>query len=315
MRARARIGYKPMMILSILRVIKFAFQDILRNISLAFMTVVILVLMLLSVNTLLFIRLMTGQAIQSVKEHIDVSIFFSPQASPKQIDEARKYVASFPEVTRLDFQTSEDVYKQFRQLYAHNPQILASLEELKDNPLGPTMIVQTRDPIDYQKIIKALSVPEYSSIIEAKTFGDTETAIRRIHVITSQVEKFSIILVSLFGFIAFLVIFNTIRVSIYTQRAEINIKKLVGATNWFVRGPYLVESVVFSLLAVLMTAALVYPAARWLEPYVTAMFNHPAILTTALRSHIVWLFVSQFTGVLLLTVFSSALAMRKHLKI
>lgn len=304
-----------MMLLSFMRVIKFAFQDIVRNIGLAFMTAVILALMLLSVNTLLFIRLMTDQAVLSVKEHIDVSVFFSPEASSKQIDEVREYVASFPEVTKMEFQTSEDVYKQFRELYAHNPQILASLDELKDNPLGPTMIVKTRDPIDYQKIIKALSVPEYNSIIEAKTFGDTETAIGKIHLITSRVEKFSIILVSIFGFIAFFVIFNTIRVAIYTQRAEINIKKLVGASNWFVRGPYLVESVIFSLLAILVTAAALYPTVRWLEPYVASMFNRPDILTTAILSNIVWLIFGQLAGVLLLTIFSSSLAMRRHLKV
>lgn len=301
--------------ISFFRVIKFAFQDMFRNFSLSIMTVLILILMLMSINTVIFIRVLTAQATTTIKDQIDVSVYFDHRATEKQIDEMRKYVTSFPEVVDSKFLTKEETLEQFKLTYADNPKIINALSELGENPLGSMLVVKTREPGDYKKIIQALNVPEYKDIVEARTFEDTEKAIERIDTITKNVEEFSLALSAFFALIAFIIIFNTIRVSIYTQRIEISIKKLVGATNWFIRGPYIIESLFFSALSTAITAAAVVFAARWLDPYVGSIFQKPGFLTEYLFSHIVLLFAYQFLAVLLLTIFSTVLAMRKHLKV
>lgn len=300
--------------LSFLRAIKFALEDMVRNASLSLMTILILILMLLSVNTLLTIQVLTNQAIVSVKDQIDLSIFFDPEASEKQIADIRTHVASFPEVTGITLLSRDEVLTKFKEDHKDNTDILASLEELGTNPLGATLVVKARDPQDFEKIIAGLQVPEYEDIIVAKTFADTEKAIDRIHVITTRVEQFSISLTILFAIIAFLIIFNTIRVAIYTQRVEIAIKKLVGATNWFVRGPYLIEAVIFSIIATGVTTLLIFVGARLLDPYITAVFGAQAFLTRSLTSHILLLTLGQFGVVLFLTALTSILAMRKYLR-
>lgn len=301
--------------LTLLRTIKFALQDIARNISLSFMTVLILVLMLLSVNTLIIIQALTAEATQSIKNQVDVSVFFVHDATSDQIREVREYVGSFPEVTDVTFKTEEEVLAEFRAQYEDNPDIVASLDELNENPLGPMMVVKTREPKDYQKVITALTVPEYEHVIEAKTFGDTEKAIERIDTITSQVEQFSLVLTGLFAFIAFLIIFNTIRVAIYTQRVEISIKKLVGATNWFIRSPYVIEAFVFTAVSVVITGTLVWLVVGILDPYIAVVFGQSDILTNYFQSNILWLAGIQVLAVLLLTVCSSLLAMRRYLRV
>ena len=122
------------------------------------------------------------------------------------------------------------------------------------------------------------------------------------------------ILTGLFGVIAFLIIFNTIRVAIFTQRVEITIKKLVGATNWFIRSPYIIESFIFTAISVAITYFLMRFAAGLIDPYVAVVFKKDWLLTNYISSNIMMLVGSQFVVVLLLTVFSSFLAMRKHLK-
>lgn len=303
------------MIRSGARIIAFAVQDIVRNLSLSLMTVFILVLMLLSINTLVVIRVLTNEATSLVKDQIDVSIFFAQDATGEQVQEVREYINLFPEVVETTFYSAEEVYAQFREQYADNPDVLASLDELDENPLGPTLIVETREPRDYQKIIEAMQVPEYQNIIEAKTFGDTQTAIERIDVVTTQVERFSIGLTALFAIIAFLIIFNTIRVAIYTHRTEISIKKLVGATNWFVRGPYFIEAFVFTLSSVVIAGGIILLTIRAMDPYVSVVFGTEGLLTNFFSSNILVLVGGQFGAVLLLTVFTSALAMRKHLRV
>lgn len=300
--------------LSLLRAIKFALQDIVRNLGLSFMTVLILVLMLLSINTLFVINVLTSKAVQSIKDQIDISIYFSPEASQAKIDEIKNYINAFPEIKEVVYQDKEKVLADFKAQHQDNEEILSSLSELGSNPFGPTMIVKTREPKDYEKIVKALAVPEYESLIEAKTFGDTEKAIERVHTITTQVERFTAGVSALFAVIAFLIIFNTIRVAIYTQRVEITIKKLVGATNWFIRAPYVIESFIFAFVSVLVAGSLVYLSLRMLEPYIKVVFGESGLLTNYYSSNTISLLGMQFLAVLLLTVFSSFLAMRKHLR-
>ncbi len=300
--------------LGLIRIIKFALQDIARNASLSFMTVLVLILMLLSVNSVIAIRVLTNEATETIKDQIDVSIYFDHTADDVQIGEVKKYIQSFPEVVDTTFLSPEEVLKSFSGKYKANPEITAALDELNENPLGATLIIKTREPGDYKKIISNLSVPEYEHIIESKTFEDTQAAIDKIDVITWQIEKFSLALSAFFAFIAFIIIFNTVRVAIYTQRIEISIKKLVGATNWFIRGPYVIQALLFSFISVSGTFGLILLVSSFLDPYINIIFGQEQFLTIYFNSNIVLLLGLQFFGVLLLTTASSFFAMRKHLR-
>lgn len=300
---------------SLLRVIRFAFQDMGRNIGMSFMTVFILVLMLLSVNTLWSVEVLTKAAVAEVKDQINVSIYFSPNATEKQVNDIKSYLGGFPEVTKVDLRLREDVLNQFKDRHRLSQEVLSALDELGGNPFGPTVVVKTREPGDYKKIINALNVPEFETLIEAKSFDEHADAIDKIQNITNRVEKMGMGLSMLFAIISFLVIFNTVRVAIQAQRIEIGIKRLVGASNWFIRGPYLVESLVFTILSVAVSAVALFFALRWLDPYLIVVFPNGFSLTNYYNSHILYVFGVQILAVLILTVASSSLAMRRQLKI
>ena len=299
---------------SFLRILKFAFQDLARNFSLSFMTVFILVLMLLSVNTLWSLDVLTKAAVEAVKKQIDISIYFVPQATDKNVNEIKTYVEMFPEVTDIKLQSKEEVLASFRAQHLAQKEALDALDELGSNPFGPTMIIKTKEPQDYKKIIDALNVPEYENLIEAKSFDNHEDAIERLQNITNRIEKIGFGLTVLFALISFLIIFNTIRVAINTQRMEINIKRLVGASNWFIRGPYFVESLVFTMLSIAFTMVIVFLGLKWIDPYLAVVLPNGFSLTNYFQSNMLMLFGAQALAVLLLTVVSSGLAMRKQLR-
>lgn len=298
---------------SFFRAIGFAIQDIFRNFTLSMMTVFILILMLLSVNSFIVIQALTDHAIQAIKQQIDVSVYFDPSVAQEEVVEVRSYVESFPEVTSISYLSKDEVLQAFQDKHADNPDILESIAELPENPLGPTMIIKTREPRDYRKIIDGLSVPEYDHLIEAKTFADTEVIIERVDTTTEKIEQFVIVLSLLFVIISFFVIFNTIRVAIYTQRTEIAIKKLVGATNWFIRGPYVFQAILFSIIATLATFGILFAISGFIDPYIQAVFATPGFLTNYLYSNIMSLLLVEFGAVLVLTVLTSTLAMRRYL--
>lgn len=297
------------------RIIKFALQDIWRNFGLSFMTVLILVLMLLSVNTLWSVKVITKEAVGLIKDQVNVSIYFSADAGEKNVTEINKYVKEFPEVVDVKLQTADEVLTSFKQRHSQSKDILGALAELNKNPFGPTMIIKTREPGDYKKIIKALSVPEYQNLIEAKSFDEHESAIEKIQNITSRTENVVAGLVLLFACISFLIVFNTVRSAIHTQKIEIGIKRLVGASNWFIRGPYLVESFIFSLLSLTISILVLYIAMSFVDPYLSVIFPSSFSLTNYYNSNILYVFGVQFVCVLALTILSSGLAMRRQLRV
>ncbi|MFH1292326.1 MAG: permease-like cell division protein FtsX [bacterium] len=301
--------------LSFFRILKFAFQDIGRNMSLSFMTVFILVLMLLSVNVLWSLDVITKESVNSVKKQVDVSFYFSTKALEKDIKDIQDFVKSFPEVTEVKIISSDQVLKEFKERHDDQKETMEALNELGENPFGNTMVVKTNEPKDYNKIITALDVPEYQKIIESRSFDEHGKAIERLQDITSRIEKVGFGLTALFAIIAFLIIFNTVRSAINTQWIEISIKRLVGASNWFIRGPYLVESLLFTIISMIFTIVVVFFALGWLDPYLSAVLPDGFALTNYYKSNIFLLFGVQFIAVLFLTIFSSGLAMRRQLKV
>lgn len=300
---------------SIARLFKFAFQDIGRNFGLSCMTVFILILMLLSINILWSVDVLTQQAIEMVKGQVNVSVYLSPTVTDKNLAEIKNYILSFSEVTDLSVLSRDEVLESFRTRHQLSPEVLQALGELGTNPFGPTLTIKTREPGDYEKIIAALNVPEYANLVEAKSYDEHQDAITRIESVTTRVQHAGLGLSLVFALISFLIIFNTIRVAIHTQRVEISIKRLVGANNWFIRGPYLLESVIFSVVSVALTCAILYFALQKLNPYLSVVFSNGFSLWTYYHNHLLEIFGLQMLVVLVLTGLSSTLAMRKQLKV
>ncbi len=286
-----------------------------RNLGLSFMTVFILVLMLLSVNTLWSMDAVTKEAVGLVKNEVTVSFYLNPSISDKDVTTLQSYIASYQEVQSVHVLSREDVLKSFQQRHQFSGEVLQALGELGSNPFGPTIVVQTKEPGDYKKIIQALDTPDYDKIIDGKSFEGHEEALDRIQTITNKIEQVGLGMSLLFALIAFLIIFNMVRVAINTQRTEISIKRLVGASNWFIRAPYLVQSVFFTLLSISLTAAIMYFACRWLDTYLGVVFPNNFSLSVYYNTHLIFLFGLQTVAVLLLTVLSSSLAMRRQLKV
>ena len=301
--------------LSFWRICKFALQDIGRNLGLSIMTVFILVLMLLSINALWSLDTLTKEAVALAKDQVKMSLYLVSKVTDKDLHELQGYLASFPAITNVQILSPDQVMQSFKTRHTVSPAILDALNELGGNPFGPTIIIKAREPEDYKKILTALAVPEYENLIESKSFDEHEDSLVRLQDITNRIEKVGFGLTLLFALISFLIIFNTVRVAIATQRVEISIKRLVGANNWFIRGPYWLESIIFTALSIALTIGVVYAALGWIDPYLSVVFPNDFSLTKYYDSHMLYLFGVQGFAVFILTIFSSSLAMRRQLKV
>lgn len=300
---------------SLWRIFKFTLQDAGRNPGLTFMTVFMLTLMLLSLNALWAVEVVTTEAVRLVKGQVEMSLYLSATASEEEVAALVTRLKSFSEVTSVEVNSREQVLRSFEERYAKKTEVIAALRELGNNPFGPTLTITVREPEQFKTIIQAVTVSEYERLIESKSFEEHEDAIERLQRITNRIEQVGFALALFFAVIAFLIIFNTIRVAIVTQRIEIGIKRLVGASSWFIRGPYLVGAIFFTLVSVGLTIGLVFLGLRYADPYLTVVFPNQFSLTSYFRSHMLYLFGVQTIVVLALTIISSTLAMRRQLKV
>jgi cell division transport system permease protein len=302
------------MILSAARVVKFAFKDFWRNLGLSLMTISILILTYFSLNLLVIVNFFTDAAIQVIENRVDISVYFGPDVSDERVHGVRGNLTSLPEVKEVVFISRDEALEQFKKNHAEEPEILAALQEVGENPLGPVLVIKAKDAGRYGPILEALESPAIKSLVEDKTVQDHRALIERLTSVTAKVQRAALGLSLVFALISLLIVFNTIRVSIYIHREEIAIMRLVGASSNFVRIPFLIETVLFNIISLGLVAALVFPALGVIEPAARAFFDADVAVTGYYREHWMKIFGYQFAAVTFLSLVATALSMRTYLK-
>lgn len=300
---------------SLYRIIKFSFQDVFRNIWLSLVTVMILILALFSVNMLLTVDLISKAAINSVKEKIDVNLYLKPESEETQILALKAKVSGLTQVKDVKYVSKAEALEIFRERHKSNPEILDALKELGKNPLTPVLIIQPKNIDEYDKLILTLNNID-SEIIESRNFDDHKTILTKINGISHKVTQVGMFLSSVFIIITLLVVYNAIRVAIYSHRKEITIMRLVGASNWFIRSPFLISSVIYAAFGVLAIIALFYPFLSLLQPYLETFFiEYQMNIVSYFNQHFVLIFGLQFIGAVFVNGLASIMAVGKYSKV
>ncbi|HYV33588.1 MAG TPA: FtsX-like permease family protein, partial [Candidatus Limnocylindria bacterium] len=151
--------------------------------------------------------------------------------------------------------------------------------------------------------------------IDKVNFEDNRLIIERLGKILKFIITFGLGLVIVFSVIAILVIYNTITLTIYNRKEEVEIMRLVGATNWYIRGPFLTESILYSVFSTLITAALFVPVFTKIVPKVIDYVNPQINLYNNSVFNFGILILILFGLALVLSVVSTTMAIRKFLKI
>lgn len=298
------------------RIVGFAVQDLWRNIWLSLVTVSILGLTLVSVNMLVVFNVAASTAVALVEEKVDVSVYFKPTATEDQVLELQRDLQSRPEVETVQYISQSQALEQFRAAHQDNTAIIGAIDELGGNPLGATLRVKAHNLQRYPDIIAVIDQAQYTPIIAEKDYDDRSGMIEQIGSWTERGRRVAWGFIILFGGISALIVFNTVRVAIYTHREEIGIEKLVGATNWFVSLPFVIEGVIYAVVGILITIALVWPLLGLVQPSLAAFFGAGRLnIIDYFSQHFFFIFGLQCLGAIGLNVLASFIATRKYLKV
>lgn len=302
-----------MILLSIIRVLKFSFQDFFRNFWLTLVTITILVLSLFSINFLIVIGVISQTAIASVENKIDLSLYLKSEAAEADISALKGEIERRPGVERVRYISKAEALALFQERHEDNAAIQDALREVGGNPLSPSLVVEARELADYERLIEALPTLSKNDIIESRDFDDHRALLTTMNTITDRVHQTGVIVSIIFIAITVMVVFNAVRIAIYTHKKEIRIMKLVGASNWFIKAPFLTEAVLYSLVGVALAAALFYPFLQLLQPYLGTFFSAGEFdLVAYFNQNFLLIFGSQFAAAAVINVVASWLAVGKY---
>lgn len=298
-----------------LRVFKFALQDFWRNFWLSLATIFILVLALFSVNILISLKAISDNIIEVVKNKVDINIELITEATEADVGNFMVFLKNNPQVAEVKFVSREQVLEDFKNKNANNPYIQEALAELGENRFSNMLIIKAGNTSDYQNILEIIKSSEYQEIIKNNDFSDPQKIIVFVEDVDQKTESFGFFIAGIFILISFLIVFNTIRVTIYTHKDEIGVMRLVGATNGFIRAPYIITSIFYALAAMIIKVVLFYALLNVITPQLLSFFGEYGLdLVGYFNAGFFTIFGLELLAIIILNIMSSGFAVRRYLK-
>jgi cell division transport system permease protein len=261
---------------------------------------------------LLVVKVIGEAAVGAIKDKIDISVYLKPDASDADIAALQAQVKNLSDVKSVKYVSKEEALSIFQENNSDDPEILQALRELGKNPLTPTLIIQPTNADNIDNLTHELDSFN-SQIIDSRNFTDYKTMLDKINAVTGKVTEAGLILSAIFIFITLMVIFNAIRVAIYTHNMEINIMRLVGAPNSFIYLPFIVSSLFYTLFGLVIIILLFYPFLGLLQPYLEAfLVGYNINIITYFNSHFWEIFGGEFAGIALINIVASWWAARRY---
>lgn len=282
-----------------------AFKSMQRNILMNIASIVTIGLSLFVVGIFMFGTITLNNLIGSFEKQVEIEVFLKDEASPQQVQQLQDTILSWDEVETVRYISKEEALERFKQRYKDQPELI---ENLPGNPLPASFIIRLKDP---QQVEAVASRFDGNEIVDSVEYG--KKYVERLFQAVSVIRYSGAVFIGLLSFVSVVLIYLTIRLSIYARRQEISIMRLVGASNWFIRLPFVIEGVIQGIAGAIIAAGGVYLV--------------KVTIFESLRQQILWLPLKfemplfwQITyglmlGGIALGALGSALAMRRFLKV
>src|SRR3990167_3329315 len=240
------------------RILKTGVVNFLRNIwisiaAIAMITITLTILLFAIVANATF-----ANSITDLTSRIDVSVYLKDSVTEQQSNQLIADLKKVENVKSIEYVSKEQALKDFREDHANDPETLSAVSET-DNTLPASLKVKPNDPNRLQTIKDFLDKKEIQALQSEPTSysGERKEAIDSIAKATDFFRKAGIVGIIVFIIISMLIIFNTIRMAIFNRRDELIIMRLLGASPWYIKGPFVVETVLYGILAAVISVAIV----------------------------------------------------------
>lgn len=305
---------------TIKRIFRAGFLDFWRNAFVSFASILVMTVTLFVVGMTIFAGVMLNFTLSELRNKVDVSIYFLTNTPQERITTLKSALEARPEVVSVGYISRDDALAQFRERYKDDQLALQALDELGQNPLEASLQVRAKDISQYEAIAQFAQNQDTqngtAASIDKISFYDAKyrVALNRLQSITDSAQRLGIIVIAILILTTIAISFNTLRLAIYTSREEIQVMRLVGAGQFYIRAPFMVEGVLYGLVAGIVTLLLFYPLTWWLGSATASFFGGVNIFNYYLTHFLMFFGIIVGAGVLLGAI-ASWLAVRRYLKI
>lgn len=303
-----------MFFVSLKRIARYGYQSFLRDKGSSMALLFIMVLTLSGVMSLFLVRGAMGFLVVALESRVDVSAYFLKETPEQNILDVQTQLLSLPEIRDVRYVSQEDALKKFTEANQNDPVILSSLQAVGGNPLLASLNIRTWKQGDYAKVVSALQEGDSASIIEKIDYQDRRPTIEKIGALTTGIQTIGFLIVLLFGVAVMLVAFNTTRLAIYHARKEIEVMRLVGASNAFIRGPFFMQGALVGVIASIVTTVLFVAPVFLVSGFVERLLPGFSLAGYFLSNILLIILLQLFVGIGL-GVLSAAIAMRRYLEV
>ncbi|MBI3045925.1 MAG: ABC transporter permease [Candidatus Harrisonbacteria bacterium] len=302
------------MITTLYRIIKYGINGFLRNSWLSIATLSVMVLALFVFLSLIIFNVLTANALDILKDKIDISVYFQGDVPEDEILKIKRSLESLAEVKAAEYISRDQALALFQERHQEDETIVQAINVLEENPLSASLNIKAKNPNDYPVISSYLNNENLSKLVDKVTYNQNQLVISRLTTIIETVQRSGLGLTVILSIIAVLVTLNTIILTIYASRDEIGLMRLVGASNKFIRGPYLVQGVIYGLIAAVLSLVLMAPLVSFASAYVKVLMPEMG-LQSYFYGNLLSLFGYQALFGIILGAVSSLIAVGKYLKI
>ncbi len=301
------------MFVSLKRIISAGFNGVKRNGLLSIATISIMALVLIIISGILVLGVVSETVVLNLENKVDISVYFRPDIKEETIFEIKNNLLQLPEVKEVVYVSKEEALEKFKERHKDDEVIMQSLEEIKENPLAPLLNIKAKQASSYEQISQFLEGDSFKPVIDKINFKQNKNIIDKINKVVYGIRKGVLIIGLTLATIVVLITFNAIRLTIYSLKEEISIMKLVGASNWFIRGPFIVEGIIYGLLSFGVATAIFYAVLYFISPSVERFFDGLNLFSYFINNFVIFSLL-MLTISIILGVLSSSIAIRRYLK-
>ena len=308
------------------RVVKYGAVNFGRNVWLSTAATLVMTITLVVLSVTLIASVVLSETATTMRDKIDITLFFKPGTGKETLEVLKQVMSNDPNVKSIETRTSEEEYENFLKENADNELLIDTLED-PSMDMRSTMIstmqstmrlkVYDTENLDSIKNIVASDINFVKNLDETEepTYDVNKAEIATITRWANIATTGGIALSAVFIVISVLVIFNTIRMAIFSRREEIYMMKLVGADSYFIRGPFLVEAQLSGVVSGVIASVIGYFGFRFLEPKLMAYGVNVSTISSVLDSNkLILVILAMILAGGLIGTLSARLAIQKYLR-
>jgi cell division transport system permease protein len=255
------------------RVINFAVKDFSRNKGISVAAIFVLIITIMLVTGLFFFQGMAGYLTSQLQNKIDITAYFKDGTQEQDILNVQAEILKMaPNIKNIEYVSKDQALASFNTAHQSDSVLSQALQEVGVNPFLPSLNITTNgDPSQYAQIANILQTSDFSQLIDSVDFSQKKDIIEKVYSITSNVNTFGLLLGALLIFFAIVVIYNTIKLAVESSKEEISTMKIVGASDWFIRGPFIIQGIIYGIISFLICILLTVVSTYFLSPQISVV--------------------------------------------